>query len=177
MKKTAIRAITGITIALSAAVALAATVGHAKEIEQSSRARATTVGVTQPRGYLIANYTIRDQQTFRKYMEAAGPLAPKFKGKVIIYDVTSRTLEGNPKSVMAVAEFPSVADAERFYNSPEYSAARTFRVASTEGSVVLAEGLPPATQVGEQSNTESTEQTRNVSSSKEGTEKFRRGWR
>ena len=34
---------------------------------------------------MIANYTIRDQETFRKYMEAAGSLAPKYNGKVIIY--------------------------------------------------------------------------------------------
>jgi uncharacterized protein (DUF1330 family) len=46
---------------------------------------------------------------------------------------------------MAVAEFPGVAEAERFYNSPEYTAARKFRIASTEGSVVLVEGLPQAT--------------------------------
>jgi uncharacterized protein (DUF1330 family) len=76
-------------------------------------------------------------------METAGPLAPKFHAKIIIFDVKARTLEGNPKSIMAVAEFPSVAEAERFYNSPEYTAARKLRIASTEGSVVLAEGLPP----------------------------------
>ncbi|WP_241152004.1 DUF1330 domain-containing protein, partial [Pseudomonas viridiflava] len=37
---------------------------------------------------------------------------------------------------MAIAEFPSLADAERFYNSPEYTAAKKLRIAATEGSVV-----------------------------------------
>ena len=127
MNKPVIRGIGGIAMVLGAALAFAAAVGQ---------------GAAPARGYLVANYTIHDQQTFQKYMEAAGPLAPKFNGKVIIYDVKSRTMEGNPKSIMAVAEFPTVADAERFYNSPEYSAARQFRIASTEGSVVLAEGRP-----------------------------------
>ena len=43
--------------------------------------------------------------------------------------------------VIAIAEFPSLADAERYYNSPEYTAARKFRVASTEGSVIITEGF------------------------------------
>lgn len=107
-------------------------------------ASAAETGASEPRGYLVANYSIHDPQTFQKYMEAAGPLAPKFNGTVIVYDVKSRTLEGSPESVLAIAEFPSVGEAETFYNSPEYVAARTFRVASTKGSVVLAEGIPQA---------------------------------
>jgi uncharacterized protein (DUF1330 family) len=99
----------------------------------------------QPHGYLVANYTVHDQATYQKYMEAAGILASKYNGKVIIYDVNTRTLEGDPKTVISIAEFPTVADAERFYSSPEYTAARKFRIASTEGSVLLAESaLPPA---------------------------------
>lgn len=129
------RAILGITIALCVA-------------SFTTEAQVTTSEVEQPHGYMIANYTIKDQETFKKYMEAAGSLAPKYKGRVIIYDVKGRTLEGNPKSVIAVAEFPSVADAERFYNSPEYTAARRFRIASTEGSVVLAEGIAHETTPG-----------------------------
>jgi uncharacterized protein (DUF1330 family)/alpha/beta superfamily hydrolase len=118
-------------------IALAATIAHAQDTKPTSAAPEN-----QTHGYMIANYTIKDQETFKKYMEAAGSLAPKYNGKVIIYDVKSRTLEGKPESVMAVAEFPSVAETERFYNSPEYTAARKFRIASTKGSVVLAEGLP-----------------------------------
>lgn len=94
----------------------------------------------QLHGYMIANYTINDRETFSRYMEAAGSLAPRYNGKVIIYNESPTTLEGNPKAVIAVAEFPSVEQAERFYNSPEYTAARQFRIASTEGTVLLAEG-------------------------------------
>ncbi len=131
------RAILGIIFALGAAAFTTRTKGTTaiKELPEVNG---------EKHGYMIANYTIHDQETFKKYMEAAGSLPPKFNGKVIIYDVKSRTLEGNPKAIMAVAEFPSVAEAERFYNSPEYTAARKFRIASTEGSVMIAEGLPDA---------------------------------
>jgi uncharacterized protein (DUF1330 family) len=115
---------------------------------------AITVGLTatsyaqdsQAPGYMIANYTIKDQAGFQKYMEEAGPLAPKFGGKIIVFNLNATAIEGKPQSVMAIAEFPSVADAERFYNSPEYTAARKFRIDSTEGSVVITEGFVPPKQ-------------------------------
>jgi len=55
-----------------------------------------------PHGYMIANYTINDQAVFNKYMAAAGTLAPKFNGKVIIYNENPTVLEGKPQSVIAV---------------------------------------------------------------------------
>jgi uncharacterized protein (DUF1330 family) len=101
---------------------------------------------SQAPGYMIANYTVKDQAGFQKYMEEAGPLAPKFGGKIIVFNLNAEAVEGKPQSVMAIAEFPSVADAERFYNSPEYTAARKFRVTSTEGSVIITEGFVPPKQ-------------------------------
>jgi uncharacterized protein (DUF1330 family) len=118
----------------------------------AASAMAIAVGSTghaqdaQAPGYMIANYTIKDQAGFQKYMEAAGPLAPKFGGKIIVFNLNATAVEGKPQSVMAIAEFPSVADAQRFYNSPEYTAARKFRVDSTEGSVVITEGFVPPKQ-------------------------------
>jgi uncharacterized protein (DUF1330 family) len=100
----------------------------------------------QAPGYMIANYTIKDQAGFQRYMQAAGPLAPRYGGKIIVFNLNATAVEGRPESVMAIAEFPSLADAQRFYNSPEYTAARKFRIASTEGTVVITEGFVPASQ-------------------------------
>jgi len=65
---------------------------------------------------------------------------PKYNGKVIIYEVNAKTLEDTQNRSFAVAEFPSLA--ERFYNSPEHIAARKFRIASTEGSVLQTNSVP-----------------------------------
>lgn len=100
----------------------------------------------QPPGYMIANYTINDQAGYDKYMEEAGSLAPKYGGKIIVFNLNATAVEGEPKSVMAIAEFTSLADAQRFYNSPEYTAARKFRIAATEGTVVITEGFVPPKQ-------------------------------
>jgi uncharacterized protein (DUF1330 family) len=98
---------------------------------------------SQPHGYLIGNYEITDQETYQKYLDAASPLAPKYNGRIIIFNLNSTAVEGAPKPVLAIAEFPSLADVERFYNSPEYSEAKKLRIASTEGSVVITEGFVP----------------------------------
>lgn len=122
-------AIRRLIVALGAALALGATVAHAQD--------------TKPRGYLVANFSILQPDTFQKYLKAAGSLPAKYNGKVIIFDEKASALEGNPQTVTVVVEFPTVADAERFYNSPEYAATKPDRLSSTVGSLVLAEGRPP----------------------------------
>jgi uncharacterized protein (DUF1330 family) len=107
MNNPIVRAIVAIAIALAAAA------GYAQDAKHSSHATATSVA--PPRAYMIANYTIHDPATFQKYMDAAGPIAPKYNGKVIVFNLDAKKVEGSPKTVMAVAEFPSLADAERFY--------------------------------------------------------------
>jgi len=93
------------------------------------------------KGYLIANYTIHDHETYNKYVTAASALNSRFKLNPIIYDSNVQVKEGIPELVVAIAEFPSFADAERFYNSKEYQQALQYRLASTTGTVVLAKGL------------------------------------
>ena len=100
----------------------------------------------QAPGYMIANYTITDQAGFQRYMDAAGSLAAQYGGKIIVFNLNATAVEGKPESVMAIAEFPSLADAQRFYGSPEYTEARKFRMASTKGSVVITEGFVPPKQ-------------------------------
>ena len=97
----------------------------------------------QPLGYMIANYEINDEGGFQQYMQAAAPeLLTKFGGRVIVFNLDSTAVEGEPRSVIAIAEVPSLADAQGFYNSPEYTAARQFRLSSTVGTVIITEGLP-----------------------------------
>jgi uncharacterized protein (DUF1330 family) len=96
----------------------------------------------KPKGYLIASFTIHDQDTFQKYVEAGGHLAAKFNGKVIAFDAKPKVVEGNSEAITAIMEFDTFADLEQFYNSPEYTSARQFRIASTKSTVVLLEGLP-----------------------------------
>jgi uncharacterized protein (DUF1330 family) len=122
VKKLIIGAAAAITIALAAT-------GYAQD--------------SQPHGYLTGSYEITDPETYQKYLEAAAPLVPQYNGRIMIFNLNSTGVEGEPKPVMAIAEFPSLAEVERYYNSPEYSEVKKLRIASTAGSVVITEGFVP----------------------------------
>ena len=139
MNKLIARAVIGV------AIAFAATAGQAQEAKHSSNV-ATTTAKAPAHAYLIGNYVIRDQAMFQRYLEAANKLAPNYTIKVIVFDKNTIKLEGNPQTVTVIAEFPSLAEANRFYSSPEYTEAKKLRIGSTEGSVSIVEGLPPAAQ-------------------------------
>ena len=95
------------------------------------------------RGYLIANYTINDPNTYQKYVEAVMPVITKYGGKLIIGDFELKKLEGNPNQGVVVVEFESTEAAERFYNSPEYTEGKKLRLASTKGWVGIAKEFTP----------------------------------
>jgi uncharacterized protein (DUF1330 family) len=97
---------------------------------------------TPPKGYLIATFTIHDQATFQDYVDTGGHLAAKFNGRIILFDTNPKIVEGKSEAIIALMEFATLADVERFYNSQEYTAARQFRIAATTSTIILAEGLP-----------------------------------
>jgi len=129
-----------ITQGFLATVLVLATAGRV-QAQDASPAPAPTL---QAHGYMVISYDIKDPAMFQKYMDAAGSLAANYNGKVTIFNMKVEGVEGQPRSVFGMVEFPNLADARRFYDSPEYTAARKFRIAATEGTstVVLTGGLP-----------------------------------
>lgn len=109
-------------------------------VAASPAAYAQTATDAPPRAYMIGSYDIKDQAVFQQYIEAASPLVTQYGGRVIVYNPNVTAIEGSSRSVIAIAEFPSLADAERYYNSPEYTAARQFFTESTEGFRIITEG-------------------------------------
>jgi uncharacterized protein (DUF1330 family) len=106
----------------------------------SPAALAQTTTGAQPRGYMIGSYDIKDQAVFQQYLDAAGPIVSQYGGRVIVFNLNAPAVEGSPKSVIAIAEFPSLAEARRYYNSPEYTAAKQLFIDSTEGWRIITEG-------------------------------------
>lgn len=87
----------------------------------------------QTKTYQFINYTIKDKKVYDNYMKATTGLSSKYNAKFFIFNEKLTVLEGNPETVLGVAEFPSLAEAEGFYNSAQYTAAKKFRTASTSG--------------------------------------------
>ena len=90
---------------------------------------------------MIGSYDIKDQAVFQQYIEAASPLVTQYGGRVIVYNPNVTAIEGSSRSVIAIAEFPSLADAQRYYNSPEYTAARAIRQRYSTGKLLFVEGV------------------------------------
>ena len=91
-------------------------------------------------GYVIANYTINDPETFEKYPPAVGATLAQYGGKLLVADRRVKTVEGSPHSVIVVVEFESVEAAQRWYDSPENTAVRGLRISSTSGWLAIANG-------------------------------------
>jgi uncharacterized protein (DUF1330 family) len=122
MKKVIVGALAALTMTVSPAAFAQAATGAA------------------PHAYMIGSYDIKDQAGFQQYIKAASPLVTQYGGRVIVYNPNVTAIEGSTRSVIAIAEFPSLADAKRYYNSPEYTAARKFFTNSTEGWRIITEG-------------------------------------
>ncbi|MEQ8818283.1 DUF1330 domain-containing protein [Thalassobaculum sp.] len=98
--------------------------------------------------YWLARAKINDYDEYMKYATKVPDILKKFDGKVLTRGGNHKTLEGRDYfERFVVIEFPSLADAEACFNSPEYKAAAAFRrqnnVGDNELTIVEADDLTP----------------------------------
>jgi len=92
--------------------------------------------------YLIANITVRDPARFEEYRAAVPAVITRFGGRYLVRGGAVEPKEGEAGlNRLVILEFPDMAAARAFYDSAEYAPLLALRLASTTGSVVLAEGL------------------------------------
>ncbi len=92
-------------------------------------------------GYLVAHIQVTDPQGFEAYRDAVPAVIERFGGRYHIRGGKADVKEGNwdvPRLV--VIEFPSVARAQEFYDSPEYQEILPLRLNASTGSLALVEG-------------------------------------
>jgi uncharacterized protein (DUF1330 family) len=91
--------------------------------------------------YIIAMVNVTDPQKYQEYAKLAGPAGVKYGGKFVVRGGAKTPLEGDiPFQRIVVNEFPDVETAKRFYNSPEYQAARQKRLGAADFHMVIVEG-------------------------------------
>jgi uncharacterized protein (DUF1330 family) len=92
-------------------------------------------------GYLIANLEVTDAEAFAKYREQVPPLIARFGGRYLVRGAEVDNREGQlALQRLVILEFPSLAEARRFYESDEYAPLLKLRADSTRSDVVLVEG-------------------------------------
>ncbi len=87
---------------------------------------------------IAAAYDVTDPAGFEEYQNLAGPTVTSYGGKFIAYSASVEVMEGDwaPQGFM-VAEFESLEQAKRWYNSLEYQAALPMRKNSTNSGLIM----------------------------------------
>jgi uncharacterized protein (DUF1330 family) len=88
--------------------------------------------------YVVNAYDIHDFETFKQYPPPrVAPLLLKYGAKVLAMDTTPKVLEGIPKTMNAIIEFPSEEAVYNFYNDPEYQSFINLRLNSTSNCTMI----------------------------------------
>jgi len=94
------------------------------------------------KGYCIARINIKDKDAFSAFPPKAGPIVAQFGGRFLMRspqpDVRESVQGGS--GFLAVIEFPTLAKAVQFYESPGYTEARLVREKCSSADLMLVEG-------------------------------------
>ena len=92
--------------------------------------------------YVIVDIEVTDDPGMAEYRKLVPATVEKYGGRFIARGGTIEVLEGDwhPNRLVLV-EFPSVAAAREWWNSPEYSEAKRIRQETSEGTLLILEGV------------------------------------
>jgi uncharacterized protein (DUF1330 family) len=94
--------------------------------------------------YIVARVAVSDPSLLKEYMAETPTIISKYHGKFIARGGPTVTFEGPAESRrIIIIEFPNMADAEAFYNSPEYTEARKLRNGVAVAEFIAVEGINP----------------------------------
>jgi uncharacterized protein (DUF1330 family) len=97
-------------------------------------------------GYLIANIEVSDDAAYDAYRSRTPGIIAKYGGRFLVRGGAITPLEGDMMvRRLVILEFPSVAAAKRFYDSPEYQEVIPFRTRASQGALLIVEGFEPPT--------------------------------
>jgi uncharacterized protein (DUF1330 family) len=91
--------------------------------------------------YLIAEIQVTDPAQYEEYRKRVPAAISKFGGKFLSRGGKVAPLEGGwSPSRIAVIEFASLDQAQRFYASPEYQHAKEARMGAAQVRIIAVEG-------------------------------------
>ncbi len=94
------------------------------------------------KGYIVGTLDVHDPDHYGSYTPHTPGIIAQYGGRFIVRGGEVEHLEGEPpKSRNVIIEFPSVAQAKAFYESPEYAKIIGIRHTATTGNFFLIEGL------------------------------------
>jgi uncharacterized protein (DUF1330 family) len=97
-----------------------------------------------PKGYVVGELQITDAATYQTYAAQTAPIMEKYGGRYLARGGQTVSLEGAaPAGRVVIIEFPTLAAAKAFHDSPEYKAIAEIRHKSSTGRAFIVEGMSP----------------------------------
>jgi len=95
-----------------------------------------------PSAYILANVDVTDPQQYEQYKKLSSHAMQVHGAEVCVRGGAVQVLEGDwsPQRVVLL-KFPTAEAARRFYDSPEYAAAKQARQGAAVMRMVLIEGV------------------------------------
>ncbi|HTY76775.1 MAG TPA: DUF1330 domain-containing protein [Candidatus Bathyarchaeia archaeon] len=91
--------------------------------------------------YVIVDIEIHDAAQYDEYRKQVPATIAKYGGKFLVRGGPFEQLEGSWKPTrLVVLEFPSMAQAKRWYDSEEYRGPKALRLKASKASLVIVEG-------------------------------------
>jgi uncharacterized protein (DUF1330 family) len=87
--------------------------------------------------YVVNAYDIHDFETFKEYPPKVAPLLLKHSAKLLAMETDPKALEGKPRTMNVLVEFPSEKNVYEFYNDPEYQSFIHLRHNSTSNCTMI----------------------------------------
>ena len=91
--------------------------------------------------FVIAEIDVVDPAAYEDYRKQVPAVVSKYGGKFIVRGGKVDPKEGGwtPKRIVVV-EFPSMGQAQKFYDSPEYAPLIKLRQKASKGKLIIVEG-------------------------------------
>jgi uncharacterized protein (DUF1330 family) len=92
--------------------------------------------------YVIADIEVTEPATFREYRNRVGATVEPYGGKFVVRGGRVNPKEGDwQPHLLVMLEFPSLEQAERWYNSPEYKPLIAIRENAARTQLIIVEGI------------------------------------
>ncbi len=90
--------------------------------------------------YGVALIQIDDREGYSNYSRGFGPIFSRYRGEMLAMSESPTVIEGEwPWTRTVMIRFPSMAEFEAWYYSPEYQELAKLRHASSKGNLILIE--------------------------------------
>ena len=95
-----------------------------------------------PYGYVIAQITVTDPETYPRYVALVQPILEMFGGEFLVRGGRSESYEGTPPGERnVIIRFPSYDAAMQWYHSEEYAEAKAIRMSASTSVQTIVEGV------------------------------------